>query len=128
MYRLFAFIIGSWIVLLGVYLVTGREAYSRGIRLDYGQFNALVGCLFITLGIAFFVYALRAKKKDLEGKFVICPQCKEPFNDRDVPDQRCPQCKAEVEELDGFYERHPELRLQNNKPREKRGPSRDVVK
>ena len=115
MYRLFAFITGAWIVLLGVYLVTGREAYSRGIRLDYGQFNTVVGCLFIALGIVFLVYALRTKKKDLEGRFVICPQCRELFNNRDVPNRRCPQCNAEVQDVDTFYERNPELRMRNNK-------------
>jgi hypothetical protein len=49
---------------MGVCLVTGQEAYSRGIRLDYGQFNIAVGCLFILLGSFFLVYAFRAKKSD----------------------------------------------------------------
>lgn len=115
MNRLFAFIIGSWLVVIGLFLVIGREVYSRGIRLEYGKADILVGCIFLAVGILIFIYALRTKEKDFEDKFMICPKCKEPFDKADVPNSHCPKCNTKLEALDGFYDRHPELREESRK-------------
>jgi hypothetical protein len=115
MSRLFCLVTGVGIALFGFFLVIGREFYFRGTKVDFGDANILVGWIFVILGLVILVIAIRTKAKDFEEKFMICPKCKEPFNKKDIPDQRCPQCKAEVEDLDGFYERHPELGVGKNK-------------
>ena len=102
--------VGAWIAVIGFLLVDGRGFYFRGVRVDFGEANTLIGCTFIIIGISIFVIALRKKAKEFGDKFLICPTCKKPFNKKDVTNSRCPKCKAELEDLEGFYERHPELK------------------
>jgi hypothetical protein len=120
MNRIFAFITGSWIAIIGFFLAIGREVSFRGTKLEFGEANVVVGSIFMMFGIAILVIALRTKAKDFEDKSVICPKCKTPFDQKDVPDGRCPKCEVELEDLEGFYKRHPELKVSNNKKRSNR--------
>ena len=107
--------VGAWIAVIGFLLVVGRGFHFRGVKVDFGGTNALVGWTFIIMGIGIFVIALREKAKDFEDKFLICPKCKQPFNKKDVLGDRCPKCEVELEDLKGFYERHPELKVPDDK-------------
>ncbi len=44
---------------------------------------------------------------------VICLQCREPFLFSKVNDFKCPKCGGELENLEGFYDRHPEMKNEN---------------
>jgi hypothetical protein len=81
------------------------------------------GTFFIIVGIFYIVYfLLNAKRiiadsknaKKLE-KIVMCPNCRKPVFAKDIPDGKCHKCQIEVENVEGFYDRHPELRNHNNK-------------
>ena len=52
----------------------------------------------------------RAKLKS-NDKYVICKICHKAFSIENVPDNKCPKCNIELEELNGFYDRHPELKV-----------------
>jgi hypothetical protein len=41
---------------------------------------------------------------------VICLKCGEPFPGRDIKGSECGKCGGPLEDLRGFYERHPELK------------------
>ena len=114
MNRVFCFITGAGIAVFGFLLVFGREFSFRGTIINFGNANILVGWVFIIFGFVILVIGLRTKAKDFEENFMICPKCREPFNKENIPQQRCPNCKVELEDLEGFYERHPELKIANN--------------
>lgn len=40
---------------------------------------------------------------------VICLQCHQPFLGDNLNELKCPKCGGAIEDLRGFYERHPEL-------------------
>nr|WP_321260332.1 hypothetical protein [uncultured Pseudodesulfovibrio sp.] len=40
----------------------------------------------------------------------ICPKCETAVDFRNVGNHTCPKCQTELEPLEGFYERHPELK------------------
>ncbi len=44
-----------------------------------------------------------------EPETVICLDCLTPFPFAKVKSLQCPKCKGVLENLDGFYERHPDL-------------------
>ena len=73
------------------------------------------GVIVALFGVALIVFAIFRKSTPdkEEDKFLICPKCKTPFNQKDLTDSRCPECKAELEDLEGFYERHPELKIKD---------------
>lgn len=74
-----------------------------GIRYPFGGFLAAIGSLFIIL-------ALKKKAKDFEENFMICAKCLKPLYKKEALNNKCPECGGKLEDLDGFYDRHPELR------------------
>ena len=47
-------------------------------------------------------------------KFLICPKCQNTYYKDDVKDKICTTCNVSLEKLEGFYERHPELKDESN--------------
>ena len=45
-----------------------------------------------------------------EKNVLMCSMCIKPYHKKDCQDLKCPVCQALLEDLSGFYERHPELR------------------
>ena len=74
---------------------------SRGsgvIVLIFGVFLILYGCF------------RKARNKQDEEKFLICLGCGKTFYEKDIPNRQCLDCGSDLENIDGFYERHPELK------------------
>jgi Uma2 family endonuclease len=45
-----------------------------------------------------------------EPETVICSNCKEVIEKEKVPEPICRKCGGRLEEIEGFYDRHPDLR------------------
>ncbi|NJD02599.1 MAG: hypothetical protein FIA99_08400 [Ruminiclostridium sp.] len=43
-------------------------------------------------------------------QFMICPKCSIPLWGKDNPTMICSNCQSPLEDVNGFYDRHPELR------------------
>ncbi len=108
--RILGIIIGIWIIILGCYLMSGWDLFFRGTKIDFGRANTLTGYIFIIIGVGYIIFFLRAKSSDFEDKFMICIKCKELHRQKDYSDSHCRKCGAELENLEGFYDRHPELK------------------
>jgi len=109
MIKILALIIGAWIAVIGVYLIVGKDYYLRGFKLEFGKGNLLVGLLFLVIGMGIIIVGLVTKAKDFEDKVTICSRCAQPFDMKDVSDMSCPKCGGKLEDLDGFFDRHPEV-------------------
>lgn len=112
MNRLVVTLTGLVTAIFGLSIITGPTFYDRlyGRYWDFTDVRVPFGGALILMGILFVWSALRKKAKDFGDKFMICPECKTPFNKTDVPNGRCPKCEVKVEDLEAFYERHPELK------------------
>jgi len=110
MRKVFTFIIGAWLSIIGFCLVIGQDYHLRGVKLDFGGANIIVGVLLFVIGISVIIFALRRKVKDFEDKVAICSQCGQTSEITNVSNMRCPKCDGKLEDLDGFFDRHPELR------------------
>ena len=110
MNKIFAIIVGIVIIIWGCYLLNGWDLFMRGTKIDFGRANTLIGYIFIIIGFSFFLFYLRAKSGDFEDKFMICIKCGELHRQKDYSDSHCRKCGAELENLEGFYDRHPEFK------------------
>ena len=110
--RILFLLLGICLSLYGFFMITQRGYYSSKFEFyfDFGPYHYIFGITVAIIGVLFVYTSLTKKSKDLEDKFVICPECKTPVNQRDVPNGRCPKCEVKVEDLEAFYERHPELK------------------
>jgi transcription initiation factor IIE alpha subunit len=50
------------------------------------------------------------KSGPLEQKYFICSKCGSSFDAKDISSSTCSKCKGVLEAMEGFYERHPELK------------------
>lgn len=82
---------------------------------DFTGYNIFFGGFLILIGFLILWSALRKKAKDFEEKLLICPKCKTSFNQKDITDGQCPRCEVQLEDLKGFYERHPEFKVSDDK-------------
>ena len=112
MNRFVVILTGLVTAIFGLSIITGPRFYDRlyGRYWDFTEVRIPFGGALIVIGIIFVWSALKKNPKDFEDKFLICPECKTPFNQKDVPDGRCSKCEVELEDLEGYYERHPELK------------------
>ncbi|OPY67785.1 MAG: hypothetical protein A4E57_02104 [Syntrophorhabdaceae bacterium PtaU1.Bin034] len=96
---------------------------SRGVKV-YGNDASLTVIAVIGLSSALFLYTLYATVVALfflrKGDFarlpkdppavVICEKCRNVFPGKETNGEMCPTCGGALEDVKGFYERHPELK------------------
>ena len=112
--RLSFIVLGILSILAGI--IFAREGWSSLYRLPVPRFS---GYLWIAFGVALLLYGIFTKKipKAPHEEYVICLDCRNSFYAKDVHLNRCPKCEGTVEDLDGFYDRHPELKEEERKPK-----------
>ena len=122
--RLFFILLGIVWGVFGILIIINPTFYHSELRyhFDFTEIKWPLGGGLIILG-AFFIWSSCRKKtieadkkaKD-EKKVLMCPKCIKPFYKKDCEDLKCPDCQAPLEELSGFYERHPELKDKGIQP------------
>ena len=118
MNRISFLILGIVTSVFGASIIISPQFYHSGYKFSF-NFTGIkwpFGGGLIILG-AFFIWSsfrkktIEAEKKAKDDKKVLmCPKCIKPFYKKDCEDLKCPDCQAPLEELSGFYERHPELK------------------
>jgi len=70
------------------------------------------GIIVSLFGIVVLLSALFRKRKSFqdEERFFICPKCLTPYARKSFIGGQCSKCEEPLEELNGFYERHPEIK------------------
>ena len=106
-------ILGLSCLVFGIFTILESGYYSSKYSrfIDFGDYHVVFGTFITIIGLLFIYTVLRNKARKFEDNFVICPKCRTPFKQNEVPDGRCPKCEVELEDLEGFYQRHPELKV-----------------
>lgn len=106
--RLFFLIVGLLMILVGIDVFHRKSFFYYGADVPLGNSN-FVSALIIIFGIILIVFAFMKKihltKKE---KYYKCIQCGTVFAEDIQEESTCPNCGNEVEDLEGFYDRHPE--------------------
>lgn len=77
---------------------------------DFTEVKWPFGVLLILIGIGFLYFSLRKGAGGSISEFLICPTCRKSYDRKELSENRCSTCDIDLEKLDGFYERHPELK------------------
>lgn len=112
MNRILYILLGIVLAVFGCAIIVQPRWHSSkyDYNFDFTGIHIPFGSALIIIGVIFIWSALRRKAKEYKEIFLICPKCEETFDKKDVPDQLCPNCKVDLENIEGFYERHPELK------------------
>jgi intracellular septation protein A len=124
--------VGKWYLITLVILIPNVTMYNKFKQSGYIMIRTVVvngnDALYF-IGSSFFVclitfiyasfigmYGLwyfktsSAKKVDLTPENWICIKCRTTFAGYSVNNCSCPKCGHDLEDLEGFYERHPQLK------------------
>lgn len=71
---------------------------------------------FLAIGTFVFLASWWWQASKKEMTYVICCSCQEIYEKGEALLQTCSKCKGQLEDLEGFYERHPELTPVNDRP------------
>jgi len=102
--RLVFVLFGFLFIWMGVDCIR-RVCTYRGVPLP-----GIAAYLQCAMGVGMIVYGLASKNVSKEFGVRICSACRSVFRAKDVIGTACPKCSGQVEDLKGFYERHPELK------------------
>ena len=99
---------GIVLPLMGLFVIL--VPVNHGERFNYdlsGSMKWFVGATFIILGLSILRMALKNKNKIRNN---ICPKCQTVSPVDTVDAALCIKCNILLEDLDGFYKRHRDLR------------------
>lgn len=68
------------------------------------------GILLILAGIFVLVNTIRNRKLKSVNDYLICHDCLKVYLRTEIESNKCIKCNIVLEELDGFYDRNPDLR------------------
>ena len=119
MKRLTYIVLGSLLGLFGLGILINPIFNHTGLQynFDFTEIRYPFGTGLIILGVFFILSSLgkktieAEKKANDDQKVLMCAKCIKPFYKKDCRDSLCPDCHGPLEELSGFYERHPELKI-----------------
>lgn len=102
----YKFYSGIFLIYLGLLNAKSELWYHHGHPINNTGVNRTIGPLIILIGIFFIYFSFNGKKVP----FSICKDCLESYDDREVIDNKCKICGDDLEPLEGFYDRHPDLK------------------
>ena len=91
---------------LGVYINGDTPSYSPIYQtsIDISNIHKPYGILSLILGIYITLMA-SSKKTKKRHKYLICPNCEEPFFYTRINTTECPKCNVELKNMDGYFSR-----------------------
>jgi hypothetical protein len=97
-------------IIFGIVILIKPAFYSTQFEyfFDFSKIKWPLGIFFILFGA--IMLWLTVKKEGKETRYLICLKCKKIFDVLEFRQDECPQCKVQLESLNGFYEKHPELK------------------
>lgn len=108
-------LLGIALSLLGTNMFLQPRYYNPIYRLelDFTGYNVPFGILLIVVGVFFILTTLWNKTeagKAEPPQLLICPKCQKVQTSVESETLKCATCGIELEDLEGFYDRHPELK------------------
>ena len=101
----------SEIIFAGLMIACGYIFYSTGWFSTYDvPVPKFAGILLIIFGIFLSITVIRKSKWKSVSDYLICKKCLTTYIRSEIKKNSCPKCEVSLYELDGFYERHPELK------------------
>lgn len=105
--RILTIILGLACFWHGYNILKNGWSHLYGFPLSKGS-----GILISLFGLVLISFAFfkRNWKNSEDETYMKCPNCGKSYYQKDAPDGQCHNCSSELEQLDGFYDRHPEYK------------------
>ena len=111
MTRIINILLGIGLVFHGISILDNPvwNSDKLGYRVDITGYNIPIGIILILLGL-YTLYKMLMAPRYTGNDILMCHQCNQPIERKQTRNNKCPTCDVELEPLDGFYDRHPELK------------------
>ena len=109
-FRILYIIAGLLILYVGIDVMRKEDLFYYGYHVHLGKAALPVAIAIIIFGLGILFIAIGKSFSYNGEKYLVCPKCHQEYGTKDVVNSNCPECKCELEDLDGFYDRHPELK------------------
>ena len=96
------------------YAISGVTAQWQVKACWFGAITSILIAVILHIKAKLFVSSFVQIDNMLEiPQYVICPKCVEPLCGKDNQSMTCSTCQITLEDLKGFYDRHPALQSDN---------------
>jgi hypothetical protein len=105
---------GFTVVVLVVYFVQQMVGFDKmNLGATPKKFSEVLAewPRFLGLGLIFFAGTFWWQVSQKEPEYMICSNCTETIEKGKDLSAHCTKCGGQLEDLDGFYDRHPDKRL-----------------
>lgn len=102
---------GLILILFGIVTLL-EDGYTRyGVQVPVGKIVAIGIIVYglIMLRSGFKIITSMSTKSEVKAYFK-CVNCGERYNSNVMTTVHCPKCSGKIENIEGFFERHPEFR------------------
>lgn len=108
--KFFYLVIAFSLVILGIGIIYDPVFYDskHHFVFDFTEIKWPFGIFLTIIGFCLLYVTLRKRCDNSASDFFICPNCRKSYNKKDVSENKCCICGGDLENLDEFYERHPE--------------------
>ena len=104
-------VVGLLSILSGVLIFLNPIIYGHIVPREVGIIPIIFGIYCFLKGIFTKGTIEKLDESNMDfAKYVICLKCTSPLSKQDTNDGKCPKCGGALENLSGFYERHPEIK------------------
>lgn len=111
--RVIYIVVGILVIYNGFAFLEQDYLYRFGIEIYIGKNRYLVASACFIFGLFLIIFAVRKKFTHIFSDTTIylkCLCCGELFDEDEKPHLQCPKCGGDLENIEGFYDRHPELK------------------
>ncbi len=106
---------GIVFIIGGITVIIKPVGYSHtySMTFDFTNIKWPLSTIFIGIGIYCLFEFVRRQQPKFEINYWICPTCQESYKKLGSDEHICEKCNISLERLDGFFDRHPELKENN---------------
>ena len=103
-------VFGLIVIIGGILTILDPIIYGHPVPKGIGAILILLGLFYAAYTLIAYTILKKNEAKPEYAKYVKCVKCKGTFFKEDIVKDKCPKCGGELENLSGFYDRHPELK------------------
>jgi len=107
-FRILFLIVGILIIISGIDVFRNKAFHYFGYGIDLSNSSFSIGILITCFGVAFIYIASRKNFSFVKKEnYLKCTQCGKIYNAETKLNKTCTDCYGELDDLEGFFIRHP---------------------
>jgi len=120
LFRILFFTAGLLIIISGIDVIRNKSFHYFGYNIDLSNSSLSIGILIACFGAAVIYLAFREKFTFVKSEIYFkCTQCGKVYDAEGELNKSCTDCDGELDDLEGFFDRHPEFKTQKQKKHNK---------